>query len=99
LLPVLLWIYEFASLGIATPVVFLTQGLIISLAWVAGNILPWAAIIFYREELAIRREQKPKEDLIGTPRWLKSLEELIGLLPKHERESDEAAKTKTKKSK
>lgn len=93
LLPYVLWAYLFVSFGLIAPFIFFTQGFL-SYLYIACNIAPWAAILYYREELRIKKEQKPKNGFIGTNKWKKSIEELVDMLPKHKTDEEKPAETK-----
>jgi hypothetical protein len=97
LLPYILWIYLFVSVGLVAPFIFLTQGLL-SYLYVTCNLAPWAAIIYFREEIGIRNAQKPMADSIGTSKWLKALDELVDMMPKHQTAEVKKAKKWGKKN-
>ena len=86
---VLILAYEFLAFGIITPYIILARGLEPFLLWFIINTIPWAAIIYYREELGIKRAQKEMSGFIGTNRATQALNELVDMLPKHHDNGDD----------
>jgi len=86
---VLILAYEFLAFGIITPYIILVGGLVPFLLWFITNTAPWAAIIYYREELGIKRAQQKMSGFIGTNRATQALNELIDMLPKHHHDEDD----------